>query len=148
MIIYGPKNECVSIFEPVMTVMINLALIMASLFMVIYGYMTTIIPILMFVFSIVLTHLSDTATKILIVTTQDRLTMVSVSYYTTLLSFLIWYIGSYILLLYVVSHYAIFVLFFGCVVTFVYATILVFYFILLANLRMDNYIYYNSNYRY
>lgn len=147
MLIYGLRNECLNIFEPAINIIMNMTFILSSLFLLINGYTDTIIPIIMFVFSIIISHLSDTTTKILTIANVNQMKLVNISYYSTIFSFLLWYIGSYILMINLVNYYGMFMLFYGCLLTLFYVVVLASYFFALACLNINNYLNYHNYYR-
>jgi hypothetical protein len=147
MILYGPQNETTIIFEPILNLFINTIFTMISLVLIFMGYIHMMYPLLLFILSIVMCHLSDVLVKIFKVIQVNKYKTINISYFLALASFLAWYIGSYILIMNIIINYAILVLLFCCLVTFLYGAILIIYFSALANLTYAHFMSPNCYYR-
>ena len=134
MLLHGPYNERVIIFEPIMNILINTIFVIISLILIFLGYERQIYPLIMFIFSITLCHLNDTLTKLLIIGSIDRRRAMNICYYLTITIFFLWYVGSYFVLLSIICNYTLLALFLGCIVTFLYTTILILYLSIFSNI--------------
>lgn len=135
MLVYGPCNERIVLFEPIMNILINSFLSMISLVLLFLGFKHNIFPLLMFILSILICHLSDILTKVSIVIMVPQHKIINTSFYQTLLSFLLWYIGSYILVMNIIISYSIMINIIGCFVTFGYGIIILMYLSAIENVQ-------------
>ncbi|XWV25873.1 putative orfan [Tupanvirus soda lake] len=140
MLLYGPQNERTILFDPVMNVFTNGVFIVISLVLVNLGHWYSMYPLLMFMLSLMMCHLSDTLVKVLIVAPSSQNTVVNITYSLGITTFLLWFIGSFVVVMNIVIEYARPVFIFGCITTFVYGSVVVLYFSALASLSNYHFI--------
>ena len=138
MLLYGQYNERIIAFDPLMTILINSGFIVLSVILIHLKYVHTIFPLLMFIFSIILCHLGDTLTKIYQVVIPKLEHYVDISYCLNICTFLLWYIGSFLLILNVIISYTHFAIILSFLVTSMYGLALFVYFYSLSNLKSSH----------
>jgi len=109
MLLYGPNGERVILFDLCMNIIINSLFLLVSLGMTIMGHQFYFYPLIMFLVSIIVCHLTDTMVKIYSVVARPLHQTIGITKCLSLLSFLLWYIGSYLvvmnlIILYVVAY--------------------------------------------
>ncbi|XWV24636.1 putative ORFan [Tupanvirus deep ocean] len=134
MLLYGPQNERTILFDPVMNVFTNGVFIVISLVLINLGYWYNIYPLLMFMLSLMMCHLSDTLIKVFVVSQTTQNNLVNITYILGITTFLLWFIGSFFVVMNIIIEYTRPVFIFGCVTTFVYGSVVVLYFSALASL--------------
>lgn len=147
MILYGSNYEKVSIFEPILNILISSSLILVSVIFIFLGYTFNVYPLLIFILSILWSHLSDTLVKICMILPTPQYKLVNISYYTGLLTFSLWNVGSYILTINIITNFCSPVLFWSCLATFIYVVTLYTYFAAFFGVP-NSYFYPPSGYQY
>ena len=139
MMLYGARGERVVACDPFINMFVNTIFIIISLFLIKNGYTHNIYPLLLFIFSVIMSYLNDTLTKILVVIPIEAYKIINTLYYLSIFSYLAWYIGSYAVVINIIVDYTGMVTFYCCLATFLYGTMLVMYFSSLFCLRENNY---------
>jgi len=131
MMIYGQNSEKIIIFDQFTNIFINFGFIMIALVFIFLGHVNNIYFLLMFIFSLIICHLSDVLIKIQTVANAPNIKII---YYLPLISFLLWYVASYAIVINIIIVYAIFAPLLSCIVTIGYGAILTIYLSVIINI--------------
>lgn len=132
MIVYSQYNERITIFEPNMNIFINGIFVTIASVLVSQGYTHNINFLMMFILSIIMCHLNDTVTKVYSIIPESNYNIVNVSCVLSKNTFLLWYVGSYFVMMNIIINYTWPSFISSCLVTAIYGAILVMYISTLA----------------